>query len=61
IIYIIVCSKDKNLDIAENIQQSVDMNEHYIPRELKHYIGYYLKNIYLYNEQTFRKFIVNFK
>lgn len=61
IVYIVVCSSDKNLDIASNIQEAEDMNEHYIPRELKHYIGYYFKNVYLYNEQAFKKFIVNFK
>ena len=61
ITYIVVCSYDKNVSIANNIHNAEATNEHYTPKELKPYVNYYFKDVYLYTQQELRKFIVNFK
>lgn len=58
ITYIIVISRKQNPDEYRRIHESY--NNLYTPDNFKKYIGYYLKDVYLFTEQELYKFIKNF-
>lgn len=58
ITYIMVVSREKNLNEYQRIKQS---NKNlYTPNEFKKYIGYYYKDVYMFTEHELCKFIKNF-
>lgn len=57
--YIVVVSREKNPDEYRRIRES---NKNlYTPDYLKKYIGYYIKDAYLFTENELARFINNFK
>ena len=55
--YIIVGSKDKNLNYSMNIQALESAGNHYTPPAFREFVGYYFKDIYhfhKYNMNSFR-------
>lgn len=59
--YIIICSHEENLDMANVIHMKEAMNEHYTLTILDQYIDFCFKEVYVYTEQELRKFIENFR
>ncbi len=51
ITYIVVCTKDKNQDVANAVHMKETMNAHYTSSFLKQYIDFSFKDAYIYTEQ----------
>ena len=61
ITYIVVISRDNNIEYAEEIKEKEGCKEHFHHRQLIEVINYYFKDVYVLTEYEFRDFIRNFK